>query len=98
MSARIVVSNWKYFHLYNVREHQEILANQGGRGRFSFTNFVSSTNKMVSWFYDKVHRMGNRLGLGTKSVCGFFTRKSKMTSKMAAKTSIFLIIQIKQLN
>ena len=41
--------------------------------------------------------MGNLLGLGTKSGCGFFTRKSKMTSKMAAKMSIFLIIQIKQL-
>ena len=42
--------------------------------------------------------MGNLLGLGTKSVCGFFTRKSKMTSKMATNTSFFLIIQIKQLN
>ena len=41
--------------------------------------------------------MGNLLGLGTKYVCGFFTWKSKMTSKMAAKTSSFLIIQIKQL-
>ena len=38
--------------------------------------------------------MCNLLGLGAKFVCGFFTRKSKMTSKMAAKTSIFLIIQI----
>ena len=28
-------------------------------------------------------------GLGAKSVCGFFTHKSKMTSKMAAKPSIF---------
>ena len=42
MSASIVVSNWKCFHLHNVRVHVEILANQGGRGRFSFTNFVSS--------------------------------------------------------
>ena len=33
--------------------------------------------------------MGNLLGLGVKSLCGFFTRKSKMTSKMAAKTSFF---------
>ena len=33
--------------------------------------------------------MGNLLGLDAKSVSGFFTRKSKMTSKMAAKTSIF---------
>ena len=33
--------------------------------------------------------MGNLLGLSAESVCGFFTRKSKMTSKMAAKTSTF---------
>ena len=33
--------------------------------------------------------MGNLLGLSAESVCGFFTRKSKMTSKMATKTSIF---------
>ena len=32
MTAKIVVSNWKYFHLNNVRVHHEILANQGGRG------------------------------------------------------------------
>ena len=29
MSARIVVSNWKYFQLNNVRVHHEILANKG---------------------------------------------------------------------
>ena len=92
-----MVSNWKYLYLNNVSVHHEILANQGGRGRFSFANFVSSTTKKVLWFYVKVHRMGNLLGLDTKSVCGFFTRKSKMTSKMAAKTSSFLIIQLKQL-
>ena len=40
-------------------------------------------------FYNEVNRMGNLLGLGAKSVCGFFTHKSKMTSKMAAKPSIF---------
>ena len=70
---------------------------KGGRGRFSFTNFVSSTTKKILWFYVKAHRMGNLLGLDTKSVCGFFTRKSKMASKMAAKTSIFLIIHLKYL-
>ena len=32
--------------------------------------------------------MGNILGIDVKSVCGFFTRKSKMPSKMAVKTSI----------
>ena len=32
MSARIVVSNWKYFHLYNVRAHNEFLANKRGVG------------------------------------------------------------------
>ena len=42
--------------------------------------------------------MGNLLGLSAESVCGFFTRKSKMTSKMAAKTSIFMIINLKYLN
>ena len=35
------------------------------------------------------HIMGNLLGLHAKFVCGFFTRKSKITSKMAAKTSVF---------
>ena len=72
-----------------MRAHYEILANKGGRGRFSFTNFVSSITIKVWWFYVKAHSMGNLLGLSAKSVCGFFTRKSKMTSKMAAKTSIF---------
>ena len=33
--------------------------------------------------------MDNLLGLGAKSVCGFFSMKSKMTSEMAVKTSIF---------
>ena len=50
MSARIVVSNWKYVHLNNVRAHYEILANKGGRGRFSFINFVSSTTKKFDGF------------------------------------------------
>ena len=35
--------------------------------------------------------MDNLLGLGAKSVCGFFPGKFKMTSKMAVKTSIFMI-------
>ena len=30
MSAKIVVSNWKYSRLYNVVVHDKILANQGG--------------------------------------------------------------------
>ena len=32
MSARIVVSNWKYSCLYNVRVHDKILANHEGVG------------------------------------------------------------------
>ena len=47
LSARIVVSNWKYSRLYNIRVHYKILANQGGRGRFSFKNFVSSATRKV---------------------------------------------------
>ena len=84
-----MVSNWKYSRLYNIGVHDKILANQGGRGRFNFTHFVSSTNRKVWWFYVEVHRMDNLLGLSAKSVCGFFPRKSKMTSKMAIKSSIF---------
>ena len=47
VSARIVVSNWKYFHLYNMRAHYEILANQGGRVGLASQIFVSSTTKKV---------------------------------------------------
>ena len=37
MSARIAVSNWKYSRLYNVKVHDKILANEGGRCRFPFS-------------------------------------------------------------
>ena len=50
MSATIVVSNWKYSRLYNVGVHDKILANQGGRGRFSFTNIVLSATRKVDGF------------------------------------------------
>ena len=56
---------------------------------FSFTHFVLSATRKVCWFYNEVHRMDNLLGLGAKSVCGFFTHKFKMTSKMATKPSLF---------
>ena len=79
----------KYSRLYNIGVHDKILANQGGRGTFNSTHFISSTNRKVWWFYVEVHRMENLLGLGAKSVCGFFPRKSKMTSKMVVKTPIF---------
>ena len=70
MSLEIVVLNWKYSRLYNIRVHFKILANQGGRGRFSFTNFVASTTREVWWFYAVLHIMGNLVGLGVKFVCG----------------------------
>ena len=62
---------------------------------FSFTHFVSSTTRKVWWLYVEVHRMGNLLGLGAKSVCGFFTRESKIISRMAAKMPIFSSPELK---
>ena len=70
MSARIVVSNWKYSRLYKVGVHDKILENQGGRGRISFRLPLERF---------EIHRMGNLLGLGDKSVCGVFIEKFKMT-------------------
>ena len=40
--------------------------------------------------------MGNHLGLGAKSVCGFFTRESNVISKMVSKNANVLIIHLKQ--
>ena len=39
--------------------------------------------------------MGKLSGPGAKSGCGFFILKSKMSSKMAAKTQILIIFHIK---
>ena len=37
----------KYSPLHNLGVHDKVIANQGGRGRFSFTHFVPSATRKV---------------------------------------------------